>query len=101
MRSQVLRKQPNVLDKKGSEDDPLNLHCTMFQLWKELTFTKQTTPGKDMVCYKMLANMTVGNLEIIQKKLNKIWEFGQPLTALRHAIIVPVLKPGKSPPQPW
>ena len=38
--------------------DPLDLHFSMFELKKAIARARQTTPGKDGVCYAMLEHMT-------------------------------------------
>lgn len=61
---------------------------------------QQTTSGKDGVCYKMLAYMTDNSLEITLNLFNQIWDIGQHPSVWKQPIIVPVLKPGKDPPDP-
>lgn len=72
----------------------------MFELRRAIVSAKQTTPGKDGVCYKMLAQMTDKTLEIVLKLFNQIWDTGQLPLVWKEAIIVPVLKPGKDPSDP-
>ncbi len=96
-RRKMLESFPDVLEKKGHSGNPLDVPLKMFELKKAVLNAKQTTPGKDMVCYKMVANMTDETLEIVLKNFNKTWEIGQLPSVWKHAIIVPILKPGKNP----
>jgi len=48
----------------------------MFELRRAIISTRLTTPGKDGVCYKMLAQMTEKTLEIVLKLFNQIWDTG-------------------------
>ncbi len=49
----------------------------MFDLRRAIISARQTTPGKDGVCYKMLAHMTDKTLKIVLKLFNQIWDTGQ------------------------
>ena len=72
----------------------------MFEFKRAIIRAGQTTPGRDGVCYKMLAHMTEDTLEIILRLFNLIWDSGQLPLVWKEAIIVPVLKPGKDPSDP-
>ena len=100
IRSNILREHPTVLVRKENSENPLDLPLTMFELRKAIISAKQTTPGKDLVCYKMLANMTDNTLRIILRLFNSIWDSGHLPSMWKHSIIVPVLKPGKEPSDP-
>ena len=57
-RSIVLKENPHVLEKKEMTTDPIDLPFSMFELRRAINNARQTTPGKDRVCYKMLENMS-------------------------------------------
>uniref|UniRef100_A0A671QSF3 Reverse transcriptase domain-containing protein n=1 Tax=Sinocyclocheilus anshuiensis TaxID=1608454 RepID=A0A671QSF3_9TELE len=91
---------PNLLKKDERSDSLLDLPLNMFELRRAIISARQTTPGRDGVCYKMLAYMTDNTLEIVLKLFNLIWDTGQLPLDWKQAIIVPVLKPGKTPSDP-
>ena len=74
----------------------------MFKLKKAIVSARQTTPGKDGVCYTMLEHMTENSLSthyLVLKLFNRLWDSGQ-LPSVWKAIIIPVPKPGKDPSDP-
>jgi len=71
-RNKTLMEFPNILKKNNLLDLSLN----MFELRRAIISTRPTTPGKDGVCYKMLAQMTEKTLEIVLKLFNQIWDTG-------------------------
>ncbi|XP_050975638.1 uridine 5'-monophosphate synthase isoform X1 [Labeo rohita] len=99
-RNRTLMEFPNILQKDEVSENPLDLPLNMFELKRAIISARQTTPGKDGVCYKMLAHMTENTLEIILILFNQIWDTGQLPSIWKQAIIIPILKPGKDPSDP-
>lgn len=59
---------------------------------------RQTTPGKDGICYSMLGHMEDVTLEI--RLFNMVWNAGKLPLIWKQAVIVPIPKPGKDPSDP-
>lgn len=72
----------------------------MLELRRAITNARQTSPGKDGICYKMLANMKDTSLTARLKMFSLIWETGKIPSAWKQSVIVPILKPGKVPSDP-
>ena len=53
-RIRTVMKNPRIVDRAELSGDPLDLHFIMFELKKAIVRARQTTPGKDGVCYAML-----------------------------------------------
>lgn len=94
-RNRILMKNPKILEKMEMSGDPLDLFFSMFELRRAISSARQTTPGKDGVCYNMLAHMTENTLGIVLRLFNRVWDTGLLPSVWKQAIIVPVLKPGK------
>ena len=52
-RIRTVMKNPRIVDRAEMSGDPLDLHFSMFELKKAIARARQTTPGKDGVCYAM------------------------------------------------
>ena len=73
----------------------LDLPFTLFELRRALLNVRQTSPGKDGVCYSMLAHLTDSALEAVLRLFNNIWDTGKLPSVWKQSVIVPILKPGK------
>lgn len=71
-RNKTLMEFPNILKKNKMSENPIDLPLNMFELRRAIISARQTTPGKDGVCYKMSAHMTNTTLEIVLKLFNQI-----------------------------
>ena len=58
--------------------------------------TKNTTPGRDNICYEMFKHMFIKSLEAMLQLFNKIWFTGKILPSWLHSIVVPIPKPNKT-----
>ena len=99
-RIRTVMKNPRIVDRAELSGDPLDLHFIMFELKKAIVRARQTTPGKDGVCYAMLEHMTENSLSVVLKLFNRVWDSGQLPSVWKQAIIIPVPKPGKDPSDP-
>lgn len=99
-RNNTLMENPRILDRVEVLGDQLDLHFSMFELRRAIISARQTTPGKDGVCYKMLEHMTDNTLVIVLRLFNRVWDSGQLPSVWKEAIIVPIRKPGKDPSDP-
>ena len=82
--------------KQSNDEKAFNIKFTHKELQKVLKKTKITTPGADMLSYEMFKHMSEYGKEIVLTFINKIWNTGDIPDAWRHAIIIPILKPGQS-----
>ena len=94
-RIRTIMKNPRIVESAAMSGDPLDLHFNMSELKKAIVSARQTTPGKDDVCYTML-ELTIHSVTIVQQGLG----FCQIPSVWKQAIIVPVPKPGKDPSDP-
>lgn len=60
---------------------------------------KDTTPGRDGLSYQVFKH-SESVLEEVLSLLNSVWEEGCLPREWKHAVIVPVGKPGKNPSDP-
>lgn len=99
-RDNTLAQNIESTGKRTSSDENLDLPFTLFELKRAILKARQTSPGKDGVCYTMLAKLTDRALEIVLKLFNKIWNTGKLPSVWKESVIVPILKPGKDPSNP-
>lgn len=99
-RNTTLTKHPDLLKKVKTTENPLDLQFNMFELKRAIISARQTAPGKDEICYKMLSHMSEASLEIVLNLFNQIWDMGQLPIAWKQSIVVHILKPGKNPSDP-
>ena len=62
-----------------------------------------TTPGQDRISYEMLKHLDDVVLEEIHSLFNHIWDYweeGKLPEKWKHAVGIPILKPGKDPSTP-
>ncbi len=85
----------NTQDKRNMIDNDIDLPFNMSELKKAVLNVKKTSPGKDNICYTMLAHMEDSMLDVILKLFNTIWKTGKIPTVWKQSVIVPILKPGK------
>lgn len=84
----------------GSMNEPFNALITLEEIHRVLSAGKHTAPGPDDVHYEMLAHLSETSVEALLKLFNKIWISGKIPESWKKAIVVPLLKPGKSPNSP-
>ena len=70
----------------------MNNHITWTELVSTLRNVKDTSPGPDDICYKMIVNLPDNGKELLLKLYNQIWTTGCIPTKWTHAIVIPVLK---------
>ena len=61
---------------------------------------KDTSPGEDGIPYECLKQLPGTGQRTLLKLYNMAWEIGQIPQAWKHAIVLPVAKPGKNPHEP-
>lgn len=98
-RQTLIRQWGDVCKKRTEFESPLDAKITLFELKSALASTAQTSPGQDGVCYVMLKHVSDTVLRKILELYNKVWIEGRVPVTWKHALIVPIAKPGKDPSQ--
>ncbi|CAG7727507.1 unnamed protein product [Allacma fusca] len=84
----------------GMSHETYNAPFTMQELKRAIKHTKNSAPGPDLVHIQMLKNMDYENLTQVLKLYNNIWKTHCIPNSWKEAIVVPILKPGKTPQEP-
>lgn len=61
---------------------------------------KNTSPGKDRVCYVMLKHLGKRSLVKLLELFNKVWKEGKLPSEWKEAVVIPIRKLGKDPTNP-
>lgn len=96
-RQTLMRQWGDVCEKRTEFESPLDAEITLFELKSALTSTAQTSPGQDGVCYVMLKHVSDVVLKKVVEVYNRVWEEGRVPATWKHAVVVPIAKPGKDP----
>ena len=96
----LLLRYSGGLGKKTTQMMGMDSPFTLFELKNVVDSTRKTAPGKDLVCYSMLAHMEDDALSVVLKLFNQIWDVGYIPVSWKESVIVPLLKPGKEPTNP-
>lgn len=92
---------PDVNIRKNTTTDSLGILFTLFELKRAISNTWQSTPGKNRVCYSILAHLEDSALNTVLRLFSKVClRNRQNIIAWKQSIIVPVLIPGKHPSDP-
>lgn len=92
---------PDVNIRKNTTTDSLGILFTLFELKRAISNTWQSTPGKNRVCYSILAHLEDSALNAVLRLFSKVClRNRQNIIAWKQSIIVPVLIPGKHPSDP-
>lgn len=89
-----------LLEREEEKDDAIKAPFTLEEMKWALGKSGLTAPGKDQICYTMLSHLSDKSLEVILHLYNKIWQEGKLPQSWKHAVIVPIRKPGKDPTNP-
>ena len=90
------RHQPDVVFLPTSEGMEYNEPFTMPELIAAVHSLRSVSEGPDLLHNDMLRRLPAVALEVLLATFNSIWETGTFPEAWREAIVIPVLKPGKS-----
>ncbi len=99
-RDQTLAQNPGIVERSITSGGDLDQPFTLFEFKRAISNTRQTTPGKDGICYCMLGHMNDVTLEKILRLFNMIWNAGKLPLIWKQAVIIPIFKPGKDPSNP-
>lgn len=89
------KENKNMFKKQENNDESFNQEFTMDELEQALIKCKNSSPGKDQVCYIMIKNFSYESKKILLEFYNKIWIEGIVPKQWKEAIIIPILKAGK------
>ena len=80
-----------------SKDDlsPINLYFSLKELKDAIAVGANTSPGRDGLADEMFKHLEEGVLVEFLALMETVWEEGRLPAEWKHAIIVPILKPGK------
>lgn len=89
----------NYLNQSAPEADPeLNIPFSTFELQNAISGAKRkSSPGEDDVLYEFIKNISKNGLKAILHLFNTVWSNGRLPDEWHHSIVIPILKPGKSP----
>ena len=80
-----------------SKDDgrPINVYFSLKELKDAIAVEANTSPGRDGLAYEMFKHLEEGVLVELLALMETAWEEGRLPAEWKHAMIVPILKPGK------
>ena len=89
-----------VIQKKEKVQDKYNVPFTLLELKNVLERCRNSAPGQDEMCYKMISHLSDEGLMEVLSLYNRVWEEGYIPAGWKEAVIVPIRKPGKDPSNP-
>ena len=90
------RCEARALDFSTSADVSYNEIFTLVELRAAIGSLRSVCEGPDGVHNEMLAHLSLFAQEVLLNSFNTLWVRGEFPEAWREAIVVPILKPGKS-----
>ena len=99
-REEMLRTEGWRLRDTEERNSPYNLFFSLRELKSAVQAGANTSPGQDRISYEMLKHLDDMALEEILNMFNYIWGEGELPEKWKHAVIIPILKPGKDPSAP-
>ena len=92
--------EKKIINFETNDDIIYNKLFVMDELEEALNLSNNSAPGKDNVPFEMLKHLDILAKSYLLKFYNHIWLNGLFPQAWRHAIIIPIEKPGKDPSDP-
>ena len=77
------------------KDPQLNQLFSIDELQCALPTTKNSAPGADQICYKLLKHLPNDSLRVLVHFINSVWATGALPASWCHSIVVPIHKPTK------
>lgn len=99
-REELLKADEWKLNYVGERNRSYNAFFSLKELKDAVKTGLNTTPGQDGISYELLKHLEEGALEEMLALYNYVWEAGMLPTKWKHALVVPILKPGKDPSSP-
>lgn len=94
-RNATLGKEGHKLKHNNDNIDPINLFFSMKELKSAIRRGRHTAPGRDGLGYEFYQHMDESVLLELLTLINAVWEEGHLPEDWKHAVVVPILKPGK------
>ena len=89
-----------VINFETSQDLIYNESFTIMEFEFALDSCRKSAPGKDNISFEMIINLNTKAKKFLLQFYNHLWKKGFFPKAWRHAIVVPIVKPGKDPCRP-
>ena len=86
----------NLTEKETNNQEAINAQITIEEFEQALKNKKDTKEGIDHIRYTVYKLLPQEGKNVVLKLLNNIWKQGEIPKNHKHAIIVPILKPGKN-----
>ncbi|GFU13072.1 probable RNA-directed DNA polymerase from transposon X-element [Trichonephila clavipes] len=80
---------------------PYNCDFAMFELKRALSSAHNSSSGPDGISYELLRHLNEDSLVSLLYLFNRIWREQVYHTRWQEAIVIPILKPGKDPKNPF
>ena len=84
-----------VLGRSKDDVSPINVYFSLKELKDAIAVGANTSPGRDGLAYEMFKHLEEGVLVEFLALMETMWEEGRLPAEWKHAIIIPILKPGK------
>ena len=97
---EVLGKQVDKLQINSDNSDNINLFFSLGELQKVINQRKDTSPGRDGLGYHSFKHSRELMREEVLALINNVWESGCLPKEWKHALFIPIVKPGKQSDQP-
>lgn len=94
-RGKIIQDNKEILEREHVGDGVVDREFTMSECIRALAGVRNTSPGKDGVCYKMIKELDVMAKFVILKLYNEVWKQGKLPVSWKHSVVVPIGKPGK------
>lgn len=95
LRKEIMLKESWKLDRSLDDNSSINLFFSLQELQEAVQSGSNTSPGRDGLCYELLKHLDDSVLIEILALFNSVWKEGKLPVEWKHAVVVPVLKPGK------
>ncbi len=100
IRKDVLKEYPDLMGKKVTGNNLLEVPFSMSELENAVRRMKQSASGMDGVSYSMMKHFSGNSMKVMLAFYNRIWMEGILPQSWKEALIIPIKKPGKDPSSP-
>lgn len=100
IRKDVLKEYPDLMGKKVTGNNLLEVPFSMSELENAVRRMKQSASGMDGVSYSMMKHFSENSMKVMLAFYNRIWMEGILPQSWKEALIIPIKKPGKDPSSP-
>ena len=99
-KERVRGEYPGILDQREVVKDALNVPFTLGEIKRAIAKAEVTSPGKDEMCYIVMARLSDTAMGKVLGLYNKVWQEGKLPDSWKQAVVVSIWKPGKGPTYP-